>query len=1126
MAIQILYYNSLLAIFFTLSLTLQPTESDSLGMPSFAFSWLNNNDTFVAGEIATIKVIVLGTYDSGKQRYPFNPNITVNDKMGNSSFISGVASSFDFADTGNWRISFTPIMVGLFNVLITDEHFHVLDSSLHFRVTTGQMYPAAGIVSWKGGEDEFIAGTKAEVLILPKDAFGNNATSASEGLRFFNFTLSASSTNGSNASVLNVTNRGWNQHGYLSIEFIAATSGSLLLHVVVDNQTFQGSPLPFKVYPGELDVSTCIAQWNIGTKSFQLFSMMEAFIHQHDQYGNLVSGFYAFDIEVIEKGTNLSMPVADLQFKDAGQGIQSFSFSLEEPGNFMLMISNKEQNTLISNMPYDFTVYIGYCDGMNSIVNGSGLNNSLAGHVAMFSVFLKDAYLYPAPVELERLQVQIVHEFDSQILLPSIHIREAFNGSLSHGRLNDINHKKIDSAPIVGPKNDSAGDWNQKASAFDVIYVPEKSGRYEICIFCGNIPLNGGHTFRKEVSPGEVNVSLSGVVKFAPKVSKLTKNEIVVQLMDSYHNPVLLQQSKLKLEIASINGSASSTWTFSDNNDGSYTGSYLANDVGTYELCASYDGNHFMPCPFGVNVYSGEYFPKLYNDTVSVWEDESVDFNVLENDYFAGGNASILEHSKPSHGSLLQNGPLFRYTPYKGFYGNDSFFYTIADINGNVASGAVNLSVLCIPPRFVSIPIELQATEDVVSPRFGGFSGFEIIYSDLEEIITVTLSSLSGEPLLSPMSMQFWQPRWNELSISKDIGMDKEITLVGSVDAINFALQSIQYFGKGNFYGADILRISTINKNGKNNLDVPVYVQPINDPPFINVPSFVILDEKHDEAPIFGRQRENFDFIGDPDLLNFPGNWSRFLVVFSLEVSSGLLSTNLPADLISSTELKLKTSYQWQTLQTFVTISKHFVVKAKGIRIRGTINDCNSIMEQLLYYDGEHNAVLTVTVNDMGNYGCYPNCTEMMSMPLLAESTISLIRRRPISPLAAHFLGSAIVVESIVVFSLGILLLYFMCKCAFVLIDEKRRQKAPAIELSKVQSSSKQTPCVDLPENVKRITGGCSIPFLCSSQTSNFRQRSLQRSRGGESDHMVQSSSQSSIDQHKKTPDVMPFLSE
>lgn len=95
-------------------------------------------------------------------------------------------------------------------------------------------------------------------------------------------------------------------------------------------------------------------------------------------------------------------------------------------------------------------------------------------------------------------------------------------------------------------------------------------------------------------------------MKFVQKVPKLVKNEIVVQLMDSYSNPVLLQQSKLKLEIASINRSAFSTWMFSNNNDGSYTARYLANDVGTYEICASYNGERFIPCPFGVNVYNSK----------------------------------------------------------------------------------------------------------------------------------------------------------------------------------------------------------------------------------------------------------------------------------------------------------------------------------------------------------------------------------------------------------------------------------------------------------------------------------------------------------------------------------------
>lgn len=104
---------------------------------------------------------------------------------------------------------------------------------------------------------------------------------------------------------------------------------------------------------------SCVAQMNVETKYFQLFSMMEGSIYQYDRYGNPVSGLYAFDVEVNERGTNLSLPVADLFFKDIGPGVQSFSFSLHEPGIFTLLISDKDKNTLISNMPYDFTVYIG-----------------------------------------------------------------------------------------------------------------------------------------------------------------------------------------------------------------------------------------------------------------------------------------------------------------------------------------------------------------------------------------------------------------------------------------------------------------------------------------------------------------------------------------------------------------------------------------------------------------------------------------------------------------------------------------------------------------------------------------------------------------------------------------------
>lgn len=105
---------------------------------------------------------------------------------------------------------------------------------------------------------------------------------------------------------------------------------------------------------------------------------------------------------------------------------------------------------------------------------------------------------------------------------------------------------------------------------------------------------------------GEVNVAACSVTQFNAKVPKQIKNEIVVLLLDGYYNPVPSQPSRLKLEITSANTSSFTTWEFVDNNDGTYTGSYLAMEVGTYRMCVSFDKEHIQPCPFDVNVYSSK----------------------------------------------------------------------------------------------------------------------------------------------------------------------------------------------------------------------------------------------------------------------------------------------------------------------------------------------------------------------------------------------------------------------------------------------------------------------------------------------------------------------------------------
>lgn len=58
---------------------------------------------------------------------------------------------------------------------------------------------------------------------------------------------------------------------------------------------------------------------------------------------------------------------------------------------------------------------------MTSVVNGSGLNDSVAGATAEFSVYLNDIYQYPSPVEVDLFQVTISRVNDSYSISPTIY---------------------------------------------------------------------------------------------------------------------------------------------------------------------------------------------------------------------------------------------------------------------------------------------------------------------------------------------------------------------------------------------------------------------------------------------------------------------------------------------------------------------------------------------------------------------------------------------------------------------------------------------------------------------------------------------------------------------------------
>lgn len=117
-------------------------------------------------------------------------------------------------------------------------------------IIEGNMYPSVCVASWKGLKSEFEAGAKATVMILLKDAFGNNISKSTEISYLPDFNLAVLYENGSMASAINISNMGWNEFDFMVFEFMVTIAGKFSLLVEGGNQTLDGSPLPLKVNPG------------------------------------------------------------------------------------------------------------------------------------------------------------------------------------------------------------------------------------------------------------------------------------------------------------------------------------------------------------------------------------------------------------------------------------------------------------------------------------------------------------------------------------------------------------------------------------------------------------------------------------------------------------------------------------------------------------------------------------------------------------------------------------------------------------------------------------------------------------------------------------------------------------
>lgn len=108
------------------------------------------------------------------------------------------------------------------------------------------------------------------------------------------------------------------------------------------------------------------------------------------------------------------------------------------------------------------------------------------------------------------------------------------------------------------------------------------------------------------------------------------------------------------------------------------------------------DGSRSARKLISVEVTNADEFPVAVNDAVTVAEDSgSTDGNLAGNDTPSGDGGNVWSLTTPaSGGSVVVNGNgTFSYTPYANFSGLDSFTYTITDIDGDISTATVNITV-------------------------------------------------------------------------------------------------------------------------------------------------------------------------------------------------------------------------------------------------------------------------------------------------------------------------------------------------------------------------------------------------------------------------------------------------
>ncbi|MBW4487728.1 MAG: tandem-95 repeat protein [Trichocoleus desertorum ATA4-8-CV12] len=159
--------------------------------------------------------------------------------------------------------------------------------------------------------------------------------------------------------------------------------------------------------------------------------------------------------------------------------------------------------------------------------------------------------------------------------------------------------------------------------------------------------------------------------------------------------------------------------SLTNNNDGTLTytpqPNFSGTDVFSYTISDTYGGIVSNTVTFTVNPINDA--PVAGNDAVITNQDTTalINFaNLLANDSDIDNNPLTITgvSRQPTNGTLTSGNGSFNYSPQAGFFGSDSFVYTISDGQGGLSSATVNLTVNLVNNPPVAANDSLAINED------------------------------------------------------------------------------------------------------------------------------------------------------------------------------------------------------------------------------------------------------------------------------------------------------------------------------------------------------------------------------------------------------------------------------